>query len=355
MRALILVFLTFFIFGCGSGGSIDEDTTLKKIEDPLYKYQWYLHKDRQFYNAYYIDNEAHIHAGNYLRKYRGKGVKIAVIDNELDLYHNDLKGAVKETYSIFTKNSHLLSVEEIGGINEEHGTGVTGVIGARANDLDIFGVASESDIYFLQYSETMSDADTIELFKKAESFGADIINCSWGTENVSESVKEYIKELATKGRDGKGILIVFATGNNNESLKNDESMINEVISVGASNSENLKAEYSNYGRYLDILAPGGDGGEGFMAVAEKNILTLSVNNYAAHFSGTSFSAPIVSGALALMLEANPNLTREQAENILKSTADKIGDIPYNINGRNNYYGHGKINLSRAIRASLNLR
>ena len=61
------------------------------------------------------------------------------------------------------------------------------------------------------------------------------------------------------------------------------------------------------------------------------------------FIGTSSSAPIVSGAIALLLEKYPTLTRIEVENILKNTSDKIGSISYK-NGKNDYYGYGKINL-----------
>jgi subtilisin family serine protease len=65
------------------------------------------------------------------------------------------------------------------------------------------------------------------------------------------------------------------------------------------------------------------------------------------FTGTSAAAAVVSGVIALMLEKNPNLTEDDIENILKSTADKIGKYPYK-HGRNNYYGYGKINLQKIM-------
>ncbi len=364
MKKLSLIALSLFVLGCGGGGSSEDgkDTIVlkSKIADPSYEYQWYLHRNDTFYSANNINYNAHIHPKDYFRKYRGKGIKIAIIDNSLDISHYDLAGAIKGTYSVLTKSSSLVNPYNIDVLDEQdrsHGTNVTGVVGARANDDEIYSIASESSLYFLQYSENMSELETIELFKKAKEFGADIINCSWGTYDVSESVKEYIQDLATNGRDGKGVLVVFPTGNGDEqnigidvSDINDESMIKEVISVGASDTRNQKASYSNYGQNLDVLAPGGD----FDSELEKDILTLGLDNSSMYNSGTSFSAPIVSATLALMLEVNPNLTRVQAEDILKSTADKIGNFSYE-NGRNNFYGYGKINLSKALKKSLDLR
>ena len=137
-------------------------------------------------------------------------------------------------------------------------------------------------------------------------------------------------------------------------MGNDESAIPEVISVGATDRENLRAWYSNYGEYLDILAPGGydlgittldnTGAKGIASNAEDY---LFYDDYASAFIGTSASAPIVSGMIALLLQSNPSLTRVEIENLLKNSADKIGNVPYE-DSKNIYYGYGKVNLSNLI-------
>jgi len=191
-------------------------------------------------------------------------------------------------------------------------------------------------------------------FAKAEVFKADIINCSWGTYDVSPSVKETIQRLATTGRNGKGIAIVYAAGNNNRSMANDESAIREVIAVSASNEWNQRTTYSNYGPELDLLAPGGEdmgiatldpmGNDGISAIGgAENYLLPDEDRF---FQGTSAAAPIVTGAIALLLEISPALTRSEIVNILHQSADKIGDQAY-VAGRNDYYGYGKLNLASA--------
>jgi subtilisin family serine protease len=330
--------------------------TLKKTlhiifkPEPYYYQQWYIDKNLTFYSQNNIDPNASINTGNLLRSYNGKGVKIAIIDDGLDITHEDLKGAIIKTYNISTKNSNVSHTNEDGF----HGTAVTGIIGARVNGKGIQGIASGADIIFLKYKENMSDSETIELFNKAEEFGADIINCSWGTYDVSQAVKEKIQDLARNGRNGKGIPIVFAVGNDDKNMGNDESAIPEVIAVGSSNKNNLRSWYSNYGKNLDIMAPGGydvgittldDMGDNGLASIDKNYFLYNDPN---PFIGTSASAPIVTASIALLLEKNPNLTRVEIENILKNSSDKIGDIPYE-NGRNNYYGYGKLNLQKAMK------
>lgn len=136
-------------------------------------------------------------------------------------------------------------------------------------------------------------------------------------------------------------------------MGNDESAIPEVIAVGSTDKNNLRAWYSNYGENLDILAPAGFdiGITTLDPMGEKGIAILNDNYLLANdvnsFIGTSASAPIVSGVIALMLEKNPNMTRIEVENILKNKSDKIGNLDY-IDGFNVYYGYGKINVKKFL-------
>ncbi len=114
--------------------------------------------------------------------------------------------------------------------------------------------------------------------------------------------------------------------------------------MGATNKDNEIASYSNYGQNLDLVAPGGE---------YLGLKTLSpYDGYTDDFVGTSASAPLVSVAIALMLEKNPNLTRVQIEKILKDSATKIGldtgVYSYDLNGHNDYYGYGKLNVKKAL-------
>ncbi len=317
--------------------------------EPYYYQQWYIEKNETFYSDNSIDSDAGVHAGEILKRYTGRGVTIAVIDDGVDMTHEELNTSIVSMYNIETNTSNVSHSRP----SAYHGTAVTGIIAANLNGRGIVGIARESDIVFLKYKEGMSDSETIELFNKAEALGADIINCSWGTYDVSPAVKETIQRLAQKGRNEKGIIIVFATGNNDQDMGNDESAIPEVIAVGSTDRDNLRAWYSNYGEYLDILAPGGyevgittldPMGSGGIGTMEDNYL-LATDPYA--FIGTSASAPIVTGVIALLLEKDPGLTRIEIEELLKNRSDKIGNIEYN-EGFNMYYGYGKINIEKLL-------
>jgi len=341
-------FLLFSLFFTNCNDKVFSAFTPFFIEPYLYQ-QWYLDKNDTFYAKNGIDSDAHIHPSNILDTYRGRGIKIAIIDNGLDATHEDLIGSILNSYDITTKTSNVKHTSS----SDAHGTSVTGIIAARRNNKGILGVASMSSIIFLKYKENMSDSETIELFNKAEEFGADIINNSWGTNNVSPAVKNKIVDLAKNGRNGKGTIIVFASGNDNQDMGNDESAIPEVIAVGASDRENLRAIYSNFGKELDIVAPGGYSlgittldpmGENFGSSSDD--VDYNVFNDPNYFAGTSASAPIVSGIIALMLEYNNNLTRLEIESILHETSDKVSLNVVYVNGRNDYYGYGKVNVTK---------
>ena len=121
-------------------------------------------------------------------------------------------------------------------------------------------------------------------------------------------------------------------------MKNDESAIASVIGVGATDRENLRADYSNYGEDLDIVAPGGYWlgvstidplGSNGASGNEYNRYDERYNGSDVAFTGTSASAPIMSGVIALALEKNPNLTRVAIQELLKKSTSTIGqNTPY---------------------------
>ena len=313
--AIYIVCFMVLLVGCNNTKSKNSSK-----EEPYFSQQWYLTKNQKFYEKNNIDNNASIHFDPQT-PYTGKGITIAVIDDGLDTSHEEFTQDSIISYDITTKTSDVKEPSFFA----HHGTAVTGIIKANINHKGIRGIAPHSKLIFLKLTENMSDAQTIELFNKAVELKADIINCSWGTYDVSPAVKEVIQEIAINGRNKKGVIIVFSVGNDNQDMGNDESAIPEVIAVGSTNEQNLRATYSNYGKELDILAVGGEtltittldvsGEKGISTLDEEYILA---NNEKKFFS-TSASAPMVTGVVALLLEKNPHLTREEVINLLKKT------------------------------------
>ncbi len=366
--------IALFILGCGgSSGGINNDGRII-IETSNCSMQDYnksnlppvppvssFDQNSYYYQQWAEPAEAGIHMDmNGTHRYIGRNVKVAVIDDGLDVTHEDLKDAVKKTYDVQSRTTNVQPSSD----EENHGTEVAGVIAARNNDIGIVGTAPGVDIYFIRmpFGTGVSTTEIIDAFEKAKEWGADVINCSWGSNDVADSVKSAIVDIARHGRNGKGTIIVFAAGNDDQDIGNDESSIPEVIAVGSSNEDNLRSSYSNYGAALDVMAPGGEhygittlDQMGQAGVADKDLNYILYDDYRSGrndppkpFAGTSASAPIVTGVVAQLLEANPNLTRENVVNALECSADKIGNESYDQSGRNDYYGYGKINATNAL-------
>lgn len=249
----------------------------------------------------------------------GKGIKLAVIDSAFELNHPDLRF----TQSLnFFNHSHDISPNST---TDFHGTSVASVIAAnRGNNYGIMGVAPDAYLYLYNglfdiESDAVFTSTYIDIFNRAITDGIDIINCSWSsTTSPDEAMVDAINTFIRAGRNGKGGLVVFSSGNDSITSLHNEAALPEIISVGSIEADGSRSLYSNYGKDLDLVAPtnfvsldliGSDGFEegemGFVA-------------------GTSFAAPVVSGVIALLLEANPALTANQVKDILYSTTKKVG-------------------------------
>jgi subtilisin family serine protease len=324
-----------------------ETPSVSVKEEPYYKYAWHLEYSAEVEN-FGVSKEAHINVKEAWKTYQGKGIKIAVIDSRYDVNHEDLKANIVATFHANNKDSDVIDI----GTEGTHGTTVAGFIASPLNDKGSVGVAYNASLILIT-EEFGDDADTIAAFEYAKAQGAKIISNRWGPEPVSEAVAAEIQSL-----HDAGLVILFASGNDGKSLDDngidDESELTTVIGIGASDEKNDVAVYSNYGINIDLLAPGGDTDNlGLLGIDDTgtkgspNQQALIDNNYA-FTNGTSFATPVAAGIVALMLEANPNLTPTQVRQILIDTADKIGtgvNYPNNFNEKRAF---GKINASRAV-------
>lgn len=339
MRLLGAFFLLFFLSSCSrDGGQYDE-------------YLWHLFfTDNDFSTSYAIDRNAHINIQKAWNITRGKGVKVAVIDESFEPTHEDIAANVLLTYNADNDTA------DVTGSGISHGNTCAGYIAAVDNSIGIIGSAPESQLILIKYG--YSDLSIIRAFDKALSEGAKVISCSWGTYGVSQAIANKLQEVYSAG-----VTVVFAVGNDSRSLDEagvyDESELPYVIGIGASCENNDYCSYSNYGTNIDFLAPGGEhidsiGLLGLDNTAEsgrENQKGLVNNNYTFH-SGTSYSSAIVSGVVALMYSVNPNITPLQVRNNLIQSASRVGDgVFYDNNGFNIERGYGKINAYEAVKLS----
>ncbi len=326
---------------------------IKKIKkaistDPYANLLWHL-KDNSYYS-----NRADINIEEAWKYTKGYGIKLAVFDEGIDIDHVDLKDNIYKFANFNSKDQNTLPYTDD---DKGHGTAVAGLVAASENRVGGVGVAPEVALYAVRYSNS-NPAQDIKAYEWMMSEGVSVITNSWGTYKNLDSYNEIFKKLATEGRDGKGILIVFATGNKGISLDDDlisdESESEYVISIAASTKSNQIASYSNYGSSIDFTAPGGSQklyGGLFTTDAEKIINGYVDGIYNYDFVGTSAAAPIAAGVMALMLSANSDLSREDIITILKLTSKKLGRYEYDESGYNIHWGYGKIDAGLAVKVA----
>jgi subtilisin family serine protease len=313
----------------------------------------------------------------------------------------------------------------------DHGTSVTGIAAALSmNGKGGRGVASRTSLKGFNALETDAPADEIfSLGGHTRSKDVDIFNMSYGNAGLlyfplSPTFKDFYDKTANELRGKKGGIYVKSAGNEFESMEigsewytctehngvkgltcfnataEETNSRPEVITVGAFNASGVKSSYSSAGSTLWISVPGGEDGTASPAIITTDLSgtdkgysrkdvdpdeypfdagdsTYNPNcNYTNTFAGTSSSAPNASGAIALILQTNPNLTRRDVKHILAKTARKIDPeskasyVKVNINGVDyqasegwvinaagynfhNWYGFGAVNVDAAVAMAKN--
>lgn len=177
------------------------------------------------------------------------------------------------------------------------------------------------------------------------------ISMSYSGSSYSQALNDAFTLAKTTARNGKGILCFASSGNGySGTATNYPAWYQSVWGVGATNSSDTKAGFSNYGTICDISAPGSSiittdrvGADGYS----------TTSNYAT-VSGTSFSCPITAGCAALVAYRNSSLTADQIMNILAMSCEKVGgynyytDSNFPFSTRSNELGYGRVNLKNAI-------
>lgn len=281
---------------------------------------------------------------------KGKSdVIVAVLDQGVDQNHKE-----------FANNYSPLSYDIARGsspsiVRGNHGTHVSGIIGANHNNIQIAGVAPQSTILSISHSLSISPTISSELatgIGYATTHGAAVINNSWGDQGGyvdelhSSVLEDAINTAIESGRNGKGMVVVFAAGNYNIPIVDyPASFSPDILVVGSTDSTNKRSSFSSYGTCVDVVAPGTD------------IWSTLPNNQTGNMSGTSMAAPHVAGLAALIISVNPNLTGKEVVNTIEKTAQKIGNYSYSTtssrsNGTwNNEMGYGLCNAFAAVSAA----
>lgn len=309
---------------------------------------------------------------------KGAGVKVAVIDTGFDINHPDINYYSSGYDSVSQVDNASAPLQS----SENHGTAVSGIIAGKDDRLGITGVAPEAQIIPIRLitdDGMVPKSRVILAHRKAVELGAQIINNSWGTTDptlpsgqileISQLERDLYKELYTEANGGKGVLIVFASGNKGANNFNGspEARQEDVLAVGATDNTDRRASYSNYGDELDIVAPGGNASFGIVTTdrtdiavkkndkIKKYILGYAKGETTTTFDGTSAAAPVVSGVAALALSINPNLSAKDLRTILLQSAVKLDGYSFDENGKNKELGHGRVNAKAAVDLAANFK
>jgi len=297
---------------------------------------------------------------------RGEGVRVAVIDTGINMLHADL------AENIFTNPGEIAGdgidndgngfIDDVNGwdfYNSDnnpvddngHGSHVGGIIAALSdNEQGGSGIAPDSELIPIKVLNSDGGGSTIDyVFQKvaqgiryAVQIGAQVINMSlsYATSGISSLVVQDVQDAILEAHTA-GVVVVVAAGNNNSStwFYTPASMEN-VITVSATDSEDLRATYmgsyfSNYGYGVDLAAPGAN-------IYSTYINTTYGTGYKYEY-GTSMSAPFVTGLAALLLAQDPSATEADVFRRMKFSAQDLG-----ATGRDDYFGYGRIDAFRAL-------
>lgn len=319
-----------------------------------------------YFQSHYQFNLTDIHAQSaWDAGLTGEGVTVAVIDSGLNVDHLDVPtkvgrgryyfyreeagGRYHFTINGVTKDYNYYSNDNISD-NKGHGTMVSGIIAASTNNAvtggykgGIAGIAPNVTLMPVRcFTSTPGHlggytSNLISGINYAVDNGADIINMSWGLASESAALKKTINNAATAG-----CILIAAAGNDGDFTPQYPAAWPNVISVGSTNKQGGLSDFSQRTETVDICAPGGTlGGQQIYS------LWYTSKDGIGKGDGTSFSAPLVAGAAALLKERDPSMTQADFLALLRDTSDldriAAADRPY--------AGYGLLNLKKLLTAT----
>ncbi len=333
-------------------------------DNPLYSQQWSVHNDSL--------NIGLLSAWNKTTGHRN--IKIALLDVGVAYDHSDLAPNMLPGYSA-TMDCYGYDCGGYDNFMESHGTLCAGIMIAANNNEGIVGVSHSSKLMSVKCSEIRptgtkdhypTGCDHIyahHLMKALNAacytLKADIITIALTDRHPSSAITDKITEVCQNGRDGKGLVFVASSGNNEYYMSSDTSMScfaihPDVISVGSIAPTGLRSDNATntgwfsfsscYGEDLDLVASG------------ELIPTTDICSAYSTFAGTSAASSHVAGVAALILSVNPCLTGEEVKHIIESTCTKIRQDVYTYDNNPNHpngtwnieVGHGLVNAGAAV-------
>ena len=462
----------YFVVSDGTNTSSVTKVAVAINSDPLYRHQWHLKNSGQTnFASRGGTSGADLKVDSVIADgYTGKGIKVAIVDSDLQLAHPDLAANVVEGGSVdYVQNDSDPSFSQ-DAADGHHGTSVAGIVGAVGwNNRGVRGVAPDVALYgFNLIASTAQGGSIYSIAREIAALGGasyssdiDIFNMSYGESPerfrmLSASLVDHFENGAPKLRGGKGAIYIKAMGNDFQSTEKNHWLLGAtdvgtslgasanrglctlaisadlscvdgivdprmsqpiIIGVAALNADGIKTSYSTPSATTWIAGFGGESGKhhshtgyGYNGYAAEEAVAADVDHtpgvmttdgagcttgyvhhsylsgiaydssnafnkpsninenphcsYFAGFKGTSAAAPMISGVVALILQANPDLTWRDVKHILATTARQVdpnkkdilvdGIVYYQwlTNAANykfhNWYGFGAIDAAAAV-------
>jgi thermitase len=263
----------------------------------------------------------------------GLGAVVCINDTGIDYNHEDLKNNMwtdengKHGYDFYNDDSDPMD-------DHNHGTHCAGTVAAVGNNsIGVIGVGPKIKLMAtkgLSSGGSGTSSDLAEGIRWATDHGADVVSNSWGPGGRSPS--DPVCEGAVDYAYERGVVCVFAAGNANDDVQYySPANYERTIAVAATDSNDEKASFSNYGSLIDVCAPG------------VGVLSTVRNNGYASYSGTSMACPHTAGVCGLLKSIRPGATYEEVRQIIREFSDDIGTP-----GKDNM-GYGRVNAYLAVK------
>ncbi|MCR5487534.1 MAG: S8 family serine peptidase [Lachnospiraceae bacterium] len=285
----------------------------------------------------------------YENRVTGKGIKVAVIDTGINPDHEDLEHYDGKGYDFVNSDSDPTD-------DNGHGSHCAGIIGATGNN-GCGGVGIAPEAKLTAYKVLAEDgrgmtSNIVKAVNRAVQDGADVISMSLGGGGASSDFQKAINNARQKG-----CVVVAAAGNENTDTKSYPAAYDNVIAVAASDHDGNLSWFSNFGNWVDVVAPGGNAtsqGAPTEQRAYDNIFSCYYEDSSSYYcmSGTSMACPVVAGLVALLMSAN-----DQLQSGKPAAVDAISSIIIGTTDGKEYksdYGTmtGMIQAEPAVRAAL---
>jgi subtilisin family serine protease len=358
----------------------------RAMRKTIFPQQWHLKTTTV--NGVAINAGANVEAAHAITQ--GEGTIIAVIDDGFDLAHEEFSSSGK---IVAPKDFRANDDNPSPGPDDDHGTACAGVACGDGR-FGASGVAPKARLMPIRMPLSIGSQQLARAFQWAADQGADVISCSWGPADgrwfrpsdplhntvapLPDNIREAINYTVTRGRGGKGCVVLFAAGNGNESVDNDGyASYEKVLAVAACNDRGRRSVYSDFGNAIFCSFPSSDfefPPENRPAALTPGIWTTdrtgrvgynpdpetggtagdAAGKYTNSFGGTSSSTPGAAGVAALILARNPALRWEEVKDIMRRACDRIDPQAgaYDANGRSKLYGFGRLNAEAAVRLAL---